>query len=132
MAFYTDDKQLYGYLRDLFARVQNDSSGGMEALADSRLIIRIRCQDPSAQVTVNSRRRPPQVVYGASALRPDLEATLSADTLHRILLNELSMKEAMARGLMQVRGPVQKTLALADLIRAGRQFYPQVLRDRSS
>ncbi len=124
MPFYADDRQLYTCLKALFAHIQADSPGGIDALLDSRLIIRLRCTAPAAQVTINSRRRPPHVAYGPSSLRPDLEADLAADTLHHILLNELSMKEAIATGLMQVRGPIWKTSTLADLIRAGRQFYP--------
>ncbi len=128
--FYADDHQLYACLTDLFARIQNESPGGMEALLASRLIIRLRCRAPDAQVTINSRTSPPQVTYGACSLRPDVDAEMAADTLHRILADGLSMKAAIAGGLMKVRGPIWKTSALSEVMRAGRQYYPQVLSDR--
>ncbi len=129
MSFYHDDQQLYTCLRTLFDRIDGDSPDGIQALLESRLIIRLRCNEPVGQVTIDGRRSPPQVTYGSSPLRPDLAADLAGDTLHRILLDELPMRVAIAKGLMQVRGPVWKMTALADLIRAGRQFYPQVLKD---
>ncbi len=128
--FYADDHQLYACLADLFEHIQNESPGGMEALLDSRLIIRLRCRAPHAQVTINSRTSPPEVTYGASSLRPDVDAEMAADTLHRILADGLSMKAAIAGGLMKVRGAIWKTTVLSEVMRAGRQYYPQVLSDR--
>jgi hypothetical protein len=132
MPFYGDADQLYTCLQELFAHIQNEAPDGVQALMDSKLVIRFRCVEPAAQITINGRLRPPQITYGASTLRPDLDAELACDTLHRILLDELSLRGALGTGLMKVRGPVWKTDPLGDLIQAGRQFYPQLMRQKGS
>ena len=49
---------------------------------------------------------------------------LSGDTLHRLLLHEITTKKAMAGGLIKVRGPAWKLSPLIGVIQAGREFYP--------
>ena len=58
----------------------------------------------------------------------DLEMELSGDTLHRLLLHEITTKKAMAGGLIKVRGPAWKLSPLLGVIQAGREFYPQALQ----
>jgi hypothetical protein len=130
MPFYADSDQLYTSLKALFTHIGNEAPEGVAALQTQKLVIRLRCTAPAVQVTVNGRIRPPQVAYGPSTLRPDLDAELAADTLHRILLQEVSIRKAIGDGLIKVRGPIWKTQALVDLLRAGRAFYPQVLREQ--
>jgi len=127
MRFYESADQLYRCLQTLFARVREANPGAGEAVLTQRLITRMRITEPAAVITTNGRLRPIQTTYGPSPLRPDVEVEMSGDTLHRILIDELPMKKAFATGLMKVRGPYWKTLALADLFHESQAIYPEVL-----
>ncbi len=130
MAFYTDSEQLYACTQALFSRIEAEDPGAADAILASRLVIRLRCTEPDAEFTINGRRRPVQTTFGPSRLRSTLDIELAADTLHHIMLGELSLKTALANGQVKVRGPVWKAPDLADLFRRGQTLYPQVLREQ--
>ncbi len=130
MAFYSDADQLYACIQGLFDRLQAQDPGATDAVLASRLVIRLRCTEPNAEITINGRQRPVQTAFGPSRLRPTLGIELATDTLHRIMLGEQSMKKALANGLLKVHGPVWKAMALADLFRRGQALYPQVLYEQ--
>lgn len=130
MAFYANAEQLHTCMEALFARLEAQDPGAAAALLASRLVIRVRCTDPDAEFTMNGRQRPLRTEFGPSHLRPTLDIELAADTLHRILLGEQSMKKALADGRLKVRGPVWKAMALADLFRRGQALYPHILAEQ--
>jgi hypothetical protein len=66
-------------------------------------------------------------VFGPSNLHPNLKIDLSADTLHHIMLGELALKTALARGLLKVQGPLWKSAALGDFFKQSQVLYRQVL-----
>lgn len=131
MPFFADSEQFYACTRALFARIEESDPGAADAILASRLLIRIRCTGPSAELTIDGRRRPVQTTFGPSTLRPTLDIELAADTLHRILLGEQSLSKALADGQLKVRGPVWKALALAELFRRGQALYPGVLHEQA-
>jgi hypothetical protein len=130
MAFFTDSDQLYTCAKALFTRIDEEDPGASDAILTSHLVIRLHCTDPDAEFTLNGRRRPVQITYGPAKVRPTMDIELAADTLHRILLSELSLKKAMGNGLLKVRGPVWKVTVLADIFYRGQAIYPQILRDQ--
>jgi hypothetical protein len=127
VAFFEDSQQLYGCTRALLDRVQDQHPDAADAILASRLVIRLSTKEPDIEITINGRKRPVQITYGPGKLRPTLDIEMEADTLHRILLSEQSLKKAFVDGLVKVRGPVWKTADLAALFDYGRQIYPQVL-----
>jgi len=127
--FYSQADQLYACIQAILARIQQEAPAEIEAIITSNLIIRLRCSELNAQITLNGRRRPLQATYGRSSLRPHLDIELTGDTLHHILLGELSLKKALSSKLMKVRGPIWKAFALAGFFQKGQAFYPQVLRE---
>lgn len=129
MAVYPDSERLYAAMKLLFSRVTEKDSAAAAKYSAAKLIIRLRILDPAAEVTLNGRKNPPQATYGANSLRPDLDIEMKADTLHYILLGELSLSNAAANNQIKLRGPVWKSFVLADLFHAGKAVYPQVLRD---
>jgi len=129
MPFFADSDQLYAVSRTLLTRGQEKEPEATAGISSSHLIIRLKTDAPSAEFTLNGRMRPVQITYGPSRQRPTLDIELAADTLHRILLGELSLKKALANGDLQVHGPVWKVTVLADLFYRGRELYPQVLED---
>lgn len=130
MAFYADADQFYTCTKALFARIEEHEPGAADAILASRLVIRLRCTEPDAELTINGRQRPVQITFGPSRLRPTLDIELPADTLHRIMQGEVSLKKALANGRLKVFGPVWKATALADLFHRGRLLYSEVLREQ--
>jgi hypothetical protein len=128
MAVYSTTDQLRKVLEQLFARLAQDAAL-VESLSKSRLILRFKITSPAFDATINGRKSPPQVIYGATHLRPDLDLVLSADTLHQILLAELRLGQAVSSGQLRVGGAVWKSFALEDLFHRAQQIYPQVLQE---
>jgi len=129
MAFFADSDQFYACTKALFAGIEEKDPGAADAILASRLVIRLRCTEPTAEFTINGRLRPVKTTFGPSPLRPTLDIELPADTLHRIMLGELSLKTALANGQLKVSGPVWKARALAELFYRGQAIYPQVLHE---
>ena len=130
MPFYTSPDQLYESFRQLFARLEAENPAATQAVRKSKLVFRFNCTHPDACITINGRHNPVQATYGPSPLKADLEVSLSADTLHRILLGRLSLRDAMRRKAMRVKGPVWKSFALVEIFNQGKTLYPQILRQR--
>lgn len=130
MSFFASTDQLYACTRLLFERLQEQDPTAADTFLAARLLIRFRCRQPAAEITLNGRRRPLETIFGPTTLRPDVEVELAADTLHQIMLGQLSLTKAVGNGQLKARGPLYKTLALADLFYRGQALYPQVLREQ--
>jgi hypothetical protein len=130
MTVYTDARQLYNYVQALFALIEEKEPGAADAVLASHLVIRLRCTDPDAEITINGRRRPLETNFGPTNLRPTLDIKLAPNTLHAIMLGDLRLKQALADGLLEVRGPVWKAKALADLFQQAQDLYRQVLEEQ--
>jgi putative sterol carrier protein len=132
MSVYPNSQALYTNLEVLFSTLQAQEPQAVEALARSRLAIRIRLSEPAALVAINGRAHPVEIKYGVDGMRPDLDIELSADSLHAILMGELSLKRALASGAMRVRGPVWKTSARGRILKRGKLLDTQILKIQSS
>ncbi len=134
MPFYASSDQFYATLRQLFERVREDTPNPVDALLSARLAIRLHLSQPQAAITIDGRRRPVEIAYGNSSplsrQRADLEAELSADTLHQILLDELTLMKAIGNRQLKVRGPIWRTKPLAEILDQGKKHYPQILREQ--
>ena len=129
MPIYKNSEQLYLSLKTLFGRIQNQYPDAVQTVKQARLIIRFKTSFPQGEVLINGRKYPVEITYGASSLRADLDVELSADALHYILLDELSLKKALSSRQMKVRGPVLKSFVLEEIFRRGQALYPQVLEE---
>ena len=129
MAVYTDADQLYTYVQALFALIAAEKPGAADAVLASRMVIHLRCTEPDAEITINGRQRPLETTFGPTRLRPTLEIGLASDTLHAIMLGDLGLKKAVTEGLLEVRGPAWKAMALADLFQQAQELYPGVLQE---
>ena len=126
MQVYHDSQQLYAVLKELFGKIETDYPESVQIVSKSRLIMRLRCNNPLAEVTINGRHNPAQTIYGSSKLRPDIEVEMIADALHNILLAELPLSKALATGQMTVRGPVLKSFIFKDIFQRGQSIYPEI------
>jgi hypothetical protein len=127
MGFYPNAASLHACLTHMLARVEHESPEKIALLSAAQLTVRFRFRAPNTQLFFDGRRRPFRISRGESPARADLEAELSADTLHQVLLGRLSVAHAVGSRLIAVRGPVWKAYPLVDLFEAGRQVYPAVL-----
>ncbi len=131
MAIYQSDDQFYNSMQLLFERMRLQEPNPIDQLALSKMLVRLSFVEPSATIVVNGRKQPVSIQYGAarSPLIPDLDAQMSADTLHAILLQQLSLKHALGVRKMKVSGMLWKTNSLGAILDHGRHLYPGVLRD---
>lgn len=126
---YANAAHLYSTIETLFDRLQKEDPGAANAVLRSRLIIRLYCRDLDAHIIINGRKKPLQTVYGRARIRPDLDITLSSDTLHQILLGQLPLSQAIAGKRITVKGPIWKSLPLSELFHRGQNIYPQIMED---
>ncbi len=127
MPIYTNDSQLYACFAQLFEVIERHDPTASNALLKASLAIRFNCAGPAASITIDARRAPVAVAYGASDVKPTIEIGLTADTLHCLLLGQIRLSKAVGSHLLDMNGPVWKTMALADLFHYAQQFYPAVL-----
>lgn len=130
MAFYPTSDKLIDLLRILFARVQAGSPEAFQGVLKDKLVVRFRLAAPAAEILVNGRQKPVQVTFETGAARPDLDIELAADTLHQLLLDQLSTKKAMGAGQIKVKGPPWKLPVLIDIIKSGRLYYRDILKEK--
>lgn len=129
MPVFTSSDQLYAVMETLFTRVSEKTPDAAKKISDSRLILRLRTTSPVTEVVFNGRKTPIQILFGASALRPDVELEIQADLLHQVLLGKANLGKAASNGKIKMRGPIWKTFALEGVFRAGQLEYPQVLQE---
>lgn len=125
MPVFAQPADLSGVLRATFQHVQSRSPECFSGLLAARLSLRIKSNRPATEVLLNGRRAPVLISFGPSAERADLEAELSADDLHLLLMDQLSIKKAMANRQIRVHGPAWKLSVLIRIIQAARQYYPE-------
>jgi hypothetical protein len=128
MPIYTSDTQLYTCFQSLFSRIESHDPTAAQSLVKAALAITFRCSAPAAAITIDARKAPVQLFYGANGVKPTIEVGLAADTLHCLLLGEIRLAKALGSELLKVQGPIWKTMSLADLFHYAQQFYPDVLR----
>jgi len=127
MPFYKSPDDLYRNLKILFSQIDERETNVSQTISQSRLLIRLKIVDPPADILLNGRKNPPQVIYGKNSFRPDLDIEITSDALHYILLGQLTFKKALTSKQIKVRGPVWKSFVLEDLFRLGQELYPQLI-----
>jgi hypothetical protein len=130
MPFYPDTESYYANMRALFACVQSNYPKATEAIGNARINILMRTVGPAADIIIRGRERPVTIAYGENGAKADVEIDMSADTFHKILLGELSLKTALGNGQMKVKGPIWRALSLGDLFHVSRLCYPDILKGK--
>jgi hypothetical protein len=118
-------------LQALFGEIEA-AGGATEAVLAARLVLQLTVVEPDAVVVINGRQAPVQVSFCTDGVKPDLEVTLAAATLHRILLHELSLRKAIGSGQVKVRGPIWRVGPLEPILRQGRLIYPRLAAEDSA
>jgi hypothetical protein len=130
MAFFQSSEQFYACAQALFGRMEAENPAAADSVQKAKLIIRFQCENPPVEILVNGRREPVEISYGPARVRPELDIGMPTDVLHRILLGELSLAQALATRAIKVKGPAWKTIALADLFLQTQSLYPHILREQ--
>ena len=130
MAIYRDTEQFYTCTQQLFALIEEKDPLAAAALLKSRLIIRLQLTQPTGEVIINGYGTAVATHFGANGTKPDLDIALSGDTLHAILLGQITLTKALGSGKLIVKGPVWKAIVLADLFRQSQTLYPDILREQ--
>ena len=112
----------------LFKRIEKENSAAAESLLKSKLSIRFRCSQPTADILIDARKKPVQIAYGSTDIKPTLDINLSADTLHEILLGDIGLSKAMGSKRMKPKGPIWKSVVLEPLLHDAQKLYPEVLK----
>jgi hypothetical protein len=128
MSVFADSEQLYTVAGELFARVAAENPRAAAQLLRARMLIRIVCTGPSAEIWIQARKPPLETHFGHQRLNAELEVQMEADILHEILTGHLHLGSALAGRKLEVRGQVWKAKALADLFEQSQSLYPHVLR----
>jgi hypothetical protein len=128
MPFYPDSESYYASMRALFDCVEANYAKATESIAKARINIVMRTVSPTGEILILGRERPVTVSFGEDGAKADLEISMAADTFHKILLGELSLKTALGNGQMKVKGPIFKALTLGDLFHVGRLCYPDIVK----
>lgn len=130
MAFYASSEQFYSCADALFSRLLKENPQAAKAVEKAKLLIRIRCSDPMVTFLINGRRHPTSVRFGEDRIRPEVDVEMATDTLHLIMLGQLSLSRALAANDLKVRGTVWKITSLADLFQQCQSLYPVILREQ--
>ena len=130
MTIFSDTTQFYTCMKALFDRVQISDPKAAEKLQESKVILRFNCTRPDGIIVINGRRNPAAVTFGEDRIRPEVDVSLSANTLHTILLGDISITKELTKRDMKVKGSVHKALAVTDLFRVCQEIYPEVLKEK--
>ena len=130
MPIYANADTFYPIIKEVFARIEQDSPHALAGLLRSKLIVRFKLTHPIAEILLNGRRATFQATYGPSKLMADLDAHFTGDTLHKIFLGEWTLAHALNIGQLRINGPIYKAVDLAELFHAAKTIYPAVLKER--
>ena len=131
MSIYSSDEQLYTCFEKLFGVIESHDPKAADALLKASLAIRFECREPQASITIDARKAPVAVHYGANEIKPTIKVGLTADVLHCLLLGDIRLGKAIGSKLVDLDGPIWKTLSLADIFHYAQQFYPAVLQEHN-
>lgn len=125
MAIFQSDQQLYEILHIVFEEISATPSN-IESFTRSNLVIRLRIEDPVAEVLLDGRQPPLEVFYGPRPGKVNLEVAMKADLLHQIWMGTESASEAFFGGQIKTKGNLLKAMQLLDLFRECETVYAGV------
>jgi putative sterol carrier protein len=121
---YADPDHLQTVFSIMFDEVADDDS--MDALVSQQMVINFRLEDPSADIWVDGRTRPVVTTFEPIGTDPTLTATLSADSMHELLLGTLPLGRALMFRKLKVSGSKSRALKLEPLLHACQAVYPDI------
>lgn len=127
MAIFHSAQQLYTVLQDVFVAVAANPAN-IDSFTHSNLVIRMKTENPAAEVLLDGRQPPLEVFYGERPGNANIEIILPADLLHAIWSDQASASEAFFSGKIKTKGNLLKAMQLIDLFRECEQVYPAIVQ----
>lgn len=121
---YADTAQLESVYSSMFDRVADDES--MDTLVNAQMVINFRLSDPDSDVWIDGRSRPVVTTFEPIDVDATLTATLSADSMHELLLGTLPLGKAILFRKLKVSGSKSKAMALEPLLHSCQAVYPDI------
>ena len=125
---YADADELRSVYSTMFDRVADDDS--MDTLVAQQMVINFRLDDPSADIWVDGRTRPVVTTFEPIGVDATLTATLSADSMHELLLGTLPLGKALLFRKLKVSGSKSRALKLEPLLHACQAVYPDIAAEQ--
>ena len=124
---YASEEELHEVYSTMFDDIADDDA--MDALVDQQMVINFRLDRPGADIWVDGRARPVVTTFEPIGVDATLTATLSADSMHELLLGTLPLGRAMLFRKLKVSGSTSKAMKLEPLLHACQAVYPQIAED---
>jgi hypothetical protein len=121
--FETAD-ELYACIGGLFERMKSQTQV-QTGLASLELTVRFNYTQPEASITILAYDGEGAIHYGECNKKPDVELAMTGDIAHHFWLGEINVMGAITKRQIVPTGTLSKIMALAPLIKAGIQIYPQ-------
>ena len=125
---YSDADQLIDVYAAMFERVADDDS--IDDLVEQQMVINFRLDHPDADIWVDGRSRPVVTTFEPIDVDATLTATLSADSMHQLLLGTLPLGRALLFRKLKVSGSKSQAMKLESLLHACQSTYPNIAADR--
>ncbi len=90
------------------------------------MVINFCLHDPAADIWVDGRARPVVTTFEPIDVDATLTATLSADSMHELLLGTLPLGKALVFRKLKVSGSKSRALKLESLLHACQAVYPDI------
>ncbi len=125
---YADADQLIEVYTEMFDGVADDAS--IDDLVDQQMVINFRLHDPDVDIWVDGRSRPVVTTFESIDVEATLTATLSADSMHELLLGTLPLGKALLFRKLKVSGSKSRAMKLESLLHACQALYPDIAAER--
>ncbi len=125
---YHDADQLEDVYSAMFAAVADDDS--IDDLVAQQMVVNFRLHDPGADIWVDGRSRPVETTFEPIDADASLTATLSADSMHELLLGTLPLGKALLFRKLKVSGSKSRAMKLESLLHACQAVYPSIAAER--
>lgn len=125
MTVYKSADSLQTTLHALYKDVQRTKPELNKAMRN--MVIHVSLSHPKLDLYIDGTQMPYGLVFGEFEKRPQLYVELSADSLHKIFLGQLSLRKAMSAKLLHVRGNLLKIGKLVPLFLQAQKLYPIII-----
>ncbi len=125
---YADADQLIEVYTEMFDGVADDAS--IDDLVDQQMVINFRLHDPDVDIWVDGRSRPVVTTFESIDAEATLTASLSADSMHELLLGTLPLGKALLFRKLKVSGSKSRAMKLESLLHACQARYPDIAAER--
>ena len=121
---YANPAEFEALFTRMFDQIETDDPDGMDELVGQEMVIRFRLREPDVELWIDGRSKPVQTSFGAQGLDATLNADLTANSMHELLLGTLPLGRAILFRKLKVQGSKSKAMKLESLLHAMQAVYP--------